>query len=156
MISDWYRSFSSALGHILCDSYHIHWRVSRIAFVNGACQPNCTAHRDLVVWQQSVELVSDVYRTTRDFPSDERFGLTSQIRRAAVSIPSNIAEGQGRCSTGEFRHFLGHARGSLLELETQLTIARNLNYLRDEASIQLQSRIAEVGKILNGLLKSLW
>jgi four helix bundle protein len=91
--------------------------------------PTGPSYRDLVAWQRAVELVTHVYRVTKTFPNDERFGLTSQLRRAAVSVPSNIAEGQGRFSRGEFKQFLGHARGSLLEMETQITIATNLGYL---------------------------
>ena len=87
-----------------------------------------TSYRDLVVWQKSMRLVADVYRLTPTFPDSERFGLTSQLQRAAVSIPSNIAEGQGRLATKEFRQFLGIARGSLKELETQLLISIDLGY----------------------------
>ncbi len=90
------------------------------------------SYRDLVAWQKSMALVTDVYRCTRGFPTSEIYGLTAQLRRAAVSVPSNIAEGQGRSSTGEFRQFLGHARGSLLEVETQILIAQNLGYIRPE------------------------
>ena len=85
-----------------------------------------SSYRDLVVWQKAMTLVSSVYQLTRSFPDFERFGLTSQIQRAAVSIPSNIAEGQGRLATKEFRQFLGIARGSLKELETQLLISIDL------------------------------
>src|SRR5437660_12202797 len=102
-----------------------------------------------------MELVIDVYEATRSFPECERYGLSSQLRRSAVSIPSNIAEGQGRCSTGEFRQFLGHARGSLLELETQISIAQNLGYFSPEQSKILVDRAAEIGRILNGLINSL-
>ena len=102
-----------------------------------------------------MDLVAAIYRETRRFPEDERFGLTSQLRRSAVSIPSNIAEGQGRCSTGEFRQFLGHARGSLVELETQVSIAENLGYLNRQQSKLLLDRAAEIGRILNGLINSL-
>ena len=81
--------------------------------------------RDLQVWQKSMEMTIAVYRLTRDFPRDELYGLTSQMRRSAVSVPSNIAEGQGRLNLGEFRQFLGIARGSNCELQTQLEIARS-------------------------------
>ena len=149
--------FPQLLGLFPCDSYHI--RKSGPALASSMMHPTAARtvrhYRDLIAWQQAVELVSNIYRSTRTFPSDERYSLTSQIRRAAVSVPSNIAEGQGRCSTGEFRQFLGHARGSLLELETQLIISRDLNYLREDATVQLLSRIAEVGRILNGLLNAL-
>jgi len=109
--------------------------------------------RDLLVWQKAMSLVTDIYRTTREFPPDERYGLTSQIRRAAVSVPSNIAEGQARPTRGEFRQFLGHAKGSLAELETQLLIAENLGYFREPNDLLAQ--ISEVGRMLSGLLSSL-
>lgn len=113
------------------------------------------SYKDLVVWQKAMALVTETYRATASFPKDELFGLTSQVRRAAVSIPSNIAEGQGRLSEKEFRHFLGQARGSLMELETQLQIAENLGYLQKEATADLMESCAEVGRILNGLLASI-
>ena len=113
------------------------------------------SYRELVAWQKAIELVTEIYRATQSFPDRERFGLTSQLRRAAVSVPSNIAEGQGRQSTGEFKQFLGHARGSLLEVETQIFIAGNLGYLSQEQSASLIQRTEEVGRILNGLLNSL-
>jgi four helix bundle protein len=84
--------------------------------------------RDLLVWQRSIELATAAYRLTGSFPREEIYGLTRQIRRSAVSIPSNIAEGQGRLSTGEFRQFLGVARGSNFELQTQVEIARTLKF----------------------------
>lgn len=87
------------------------------------------SYKDLVVWQKAMKLVTDVYAATKKFPKDEAFGLSSQARRAAVSIPSNIAEGQARLSEKEFRYFLGNARGSLMELETQIQVAENLGYL---------------------------
>ena len=113
------------------------------------------SHRDLVVWQKSMALVANIYRCTQAFPKTETYGLTAQLRRAAVSVPSNIAEGQGRISTGEFRQFLGHARGSLLEVETQLSIAQELGFLSQESSEALQLQCAEVSKVLCGLIKSL-
>ena len=87
--------------------------------------------RNLLAWQKAIAFVTDVYRATQSFPNEEKFGLTSQLRRAAVSIPSNIAEGQGRLSRGEFRQFLGQAKGSICEVETQLIIAQNLGYLTE-------------------------
>jgi len=102
-----------------------------------------------------MDLVTVIYRATADFPREEQFGLTSQLRRAAVSIPSNIAEGQGRLSEKEFRYFLGQARGSLMEVETQLQIGRNLGYLESERTDKLLTSCAEVGRILNGLLASI-
>lgn len=112
------------------------------------------SYKDLVVWQKAMELVTAVYRATTSFPKDELFGITSQLRRAAVSIPSNIAEGQGRLSEKEFRFFLGQARGSLMEVETQLQIAENLGYLEKQVTETLFRMCAEVGRILNGLLAS--
>ena len=97
-------------------------------------------HRDLQVWQKSVEFVTDIYRETATFPRSEVYGLTNQVRRAAVSVPSNIAEGSGRSSKKEFAQFLCHARGSLLEVETQLEIARNLGYLSDKSASELLSK----------------
>jgi len=109
--------------------------------------------RELIVWQKAMDMVTEIYRATQAFPSEERYGLTSQLRRAAVSVPSNIAEGQGRLTKGEFRQFLGNAKGSLAEVETQLIIARNLGYLVDPQPLLEQS--SEVARLLNGLLRSL-
>ncbi len=94
----------------------------------------------------------DINRYTRGFPKDETYGLTSQMRRAAVSIPSNIAEGKGRYTNREFVQFLYHARGSLLELQTQISIARDLDYMDRSASEDLESQAEELGRILNGLI----
>jgi four helix bundle protein len=113
------------------------------------------SYKDLVAWQKAMDLVTATYRSTVGFPKEEQFGLTSQLRRAAVSIPSNIAEGQGRLSEKEFRYFLGQARGSLMEVETQLQIAQNLGYLQAEQTRELLKVCAEVGRILNGLLASI-
>src|SRR5271157_4688287 len=108
--------------------------------------------RDLIAWQKAKGLALSVYRCTRFFPRDEIYGLTSQIRRAAVSVPSNIAEGKGRRSQRELVQFLYHARGSLLELETQLSIAYNLEYLDLQVFKTLESQTKELGRILNGLI----
>src|SRR5262245_3985256 len=113
------------------------------------------SYRDLVVWQEAVSMVTSVYEATRVFPREETYGLTGQIRRSAVSVPSNIAEGQGRHSPGEFTQFLGHARGSLFELETQLVIAGNLGYLTQEQSSDLNAKTARIARLLNALLSSL-
>ena len=113
------------------------------------------SYRDLIAWQKAIDLVTEVYRCTKGFPKDEIYGLTSQLRRAAVSVPSNIAEGQGRLSTGEFRQFLGNARGSLHELQTQLVIAKNLRYLNDASVEELMGHSVEVDRVLNGLLSAL-
>ena len=114
-----------------------------------------TSYRDLVVWQKAMALVSVVYKLTHTFPDSERFGLTSQIQRAAVSIPSNIAEGQGRLATKEFRHFLGVARGSLKELETQLLVSIDLDYTSKVQASACLDLADEVGRMLNALIKAL-
>ncbi len=113
------------------------------------------SYRDLVVWNKAMELVMEIYRLTQAFPKEEIFGLISQLRRSAVSIPSNIAEGQGRLSRGEFRVFLGNARGSLSELETQILIAQKLDYLKESEAAGLIELASEVGRILNGLIGSM-
>ena len=112
------------------------------------------SYKDLVAWQKAIVFVTEVYRATNKFPH-EIYGLVSQLRRAAVSVPSNIAEGQGRNSPAEFRHFLGLARGSLLELETQLLIACNLKYIEQKETDTLIVSCREVFRIVNGLLDSL-
>jgi four helix bundle protein len=113
------------------------------------------SHRDLIVWQKAMDLVVAVYQATKNFPKEETYGLTSQIRRAAASIPANIAEGQGRRLGGEFQQFLGNARGSLMELDTHLELALRLDYFDPESYSALNRRVTEVGKMLNGLLRSL-
>ena len=113
------------------------------------------SYKDLVAWQKSMDLVTAVYRASQGFPKEEIFGLVSQIRRAAVSVPSNIAEGHARTSKKEFQYFLSNARGSLAELETQLTIAHQLAYIDETEINQLLDRLGEVGRILNGLLAAL-
>ena len=109
--------------------------------------------KDLLVWQKARQLVKSVYQLSQTFPAEERFGLTNQMRRCAVSVPSNIAEGNGRLTPKEFRLFLGHSRGSLLELEMQLILAIDLGFLQENHPILEQ--VAEVGRLLNGLLNSL-
>ena len=113
------------------------------------------SYRDLVVWRKSIDLVGRIYSSTRSFPREETYGITSQIRRAGISIPANIAEGQGRNSVGQFRQFRGIAQGSLAELETLLTISRNLEYLTATDSERLLSGCGEIGKLLASLKKSL-
>jgi len=112
-------------------------------------------YKELVVWQQSMVLVSEVYRVTKFFPREEIYGLTSQLRRSAVSVPSNIAEGQGRASRGEFVQFLCHARGSLFEVETQLIIAGELGYLGEDDQTKITQKLTRVARLLNGLISSL-
>ena len=113
------------------------------------------SYRDLIAWRKAMELVTEIYGSTRAFPQDERYGLTNQLRRAAVSVPSNIAEGQARFSRKEFHHFLSHARGSLVEIETQLMIAQNLEYLPAKQVKSLLDHTAELGRVLNGLIASI-
>ena len=97
--------------------------------MSAAIQPQIKSHRDLIAWQKAMDLVVLIYQSTAGFPKYELYGVTSQMRRAAASIPANIAEGQGRRSKSEFGQFLGNARGSLLELDTHLELALRLNYL---------------------------
>jgi four helix bundle protein len=113
------------------------------------------SYKDLIVWQKAKVLAGDIYRATESFPKQETYGLTSQLRRASVSVASNIAEGQGRLTKGEFQQFLGHSRGSLLELETQLAIAVDLHYLSAVELTRLEAKTAEVSRLLNGLIDSL-
>ena len=114
---------------------------------------NINSHKDLKVWQESMELVLDVYALSELLPGSERYGLTSQIQRAAISIPSNIAEGCGRKGSKELTRFLYMAMGSLSELETQIEIISRLNYVIDEGSIQ--NRIVYIRRMLSKLIKSL-
>ncbi len=116
--------------------------------------PN-SAFNDLRVWRSAMELAVNVYRSTAKFPHEEINSLTQQMRRAAVSIPSNIAEGKGRGSKRDFRQFLFNARGSLLELQTQIMIAQNLGYLCDADTNNLLDRATGVGKSLSGLINYL-
>jgi four helix bundle protein len=112
-------------------------------------------YKDLVVWKKAIALVEEIYRITKDFPQDEKFGIVVQMRRAAVSIPSNIAEGQDRRTTREFIHFLSQAEGSVAELETQIIIAIQLGYCEEievKAAVDL---ISQVRKMLNALRRTL-
>ena len=113
------------------------------------------AYRDLIVWQRAMDLVVDVYRLSSGFPRQELYGLTGQVRRAAVSIPSNLAEGQGRGKGNEFLHYVRIAQGSLQEVETQLLIAQRLCYLDASALDPVLSLADEVGRLNRGLHKSL-
>ncbi|MCK0131596.1 four helix bundle protein [Flavobacteriaceae bacterium F08102] len=111
--------------------------------------------KDLIVWQRAMELVTEVYRLVKKLPKEERFALSDQIRRSAISIPSNIAEGQGRNSTKEFIQFLSIAKGSKAELETQLLLCVKVTYLTNLEIEKATNLIQEVGKMLNALQKSL-
>ena len=111
--------------------------------------------RDLTVWQRSMQLTVAIYHLTKEFPREEIYGLTSQIRRAAVSVPSNIAEGHGRLNTSEFRQFLGVARASNFELQTQLEIARALEFGNAKLLDEAESLSHQVGKMIYAFLESL-
>jgi len=111
-----------------------------------------TTYEDLTVWRRAMDLVLEVYRCTVSFPRQEIYGLTSQMRRSAISVPSNIAEGKGRSSRRELLQFLFHARGSLLELRTQITISYELGFLSPIEGKNLTDRASEVGRLLNGLI----
>jgi four helix bundle protein len=112
-------------------------------------------YKDLIVWQKAIVLVKRVYQVTKSFPSEERFGLVSQMRRAAVSIPSNIAEGQARHTTGEFIHGISHAEGSLAELDTQLVVAVELAFCPQSEVTDVCALLDEVRKMLNALRRTL-
>jgi four helix bundle protein len=112
------------------------------------------SYRDLIAWRKSMELAREIYRVTEAFPRIETYGLISQMRRAAVAIPSKIAEGHERPSS-DYRQFLGHALGSVMEIETQILLAQDLGYLEKGKAENLLQRTAEVAKILHGLLRSL-
>jgi four helix bundle protein len=113
------------------------------------------SYRDLIAWQKAMKLARDVYALTESLPRREAYGMVDQMRRAAVSVASNIAEGYGRLTDLQFRHFLGNARGSLFELQTQIELAIDLGYLDREKGSQLFEQGAEVARIVNGLLNSL-
>lgn len=113
------------------------------------------SYRDLIAWQKAMVLVTEIYKVTGNFPREEQYGLTNKLRRAAVSVPSNIAEGQACFSPKKFRQFLSHARGSLVEIETQISIAVNLPYLHDEEARRLFKMLSEMGRILNGLIAAI-
>ena len=111
--------------------------------------------RDLLVWQKSMTLVTEIYKISTGFPKDEAYGLTSQLRRCAISIPSNIAEGYGRNSTNEYLHFLRIATGSLYELQTQIEISMNLNYLKRANFDELYEYSREIERMLSSLIGKL-
>ena len=115
--------------------------------------PEVRSYRDLIVWQKSMTLVKDVYRFSGVFPADERFGLTSQMRRCAISIPSNIAEGYGRQSTTDYVRFLKIATGSLYELQTQVDIAAMLDLKDENESSQLRKNCQEIERMLTSLVR---
>ncbi len=112
-------------------------------------------YKSLIVWQKAITLVKLIYKLTGSFPNEEKFGLISQMRRASVSIPSNIAEGQARRTTGDYIRFISNAEGSLAELETQLIIAIELEFCHEEGTRECFGLVFEVGKMLNALRRSL-
>ena len=113
------------------------------------------SYRDLIVWQKSMALARRAYELSEELPKSEAYGLLTQIRRAAVSVPSNIAEGHGRLTDLQFRHFLGNARGSLYELQTQLELAGGLGYLDEKHVRELMDQGWEVARLINGLVSSM-
>jgi four helix bundle protein len=113
------------------------------------------SYRDLEVWQKSIVLARQVYDSTKNWPREEVYGLTNQVRRAAVSVPSNIAEGQGRASTREFIHYLSIARGSLYELETQLLLAQQLGYLASGTAENLLATAGDISRMISRLSQTL-
>lgn len=113
------------------------------------------SHRDLLVWQKSVDTVDLIYTLTEGWPKHEMYGLTSQLRRASVSVPSNIAEGNGRGSIPDYIRFLYLAYGSLMEVDTQIFIGLRRGYIAPEQEAELMSRVSEIGKMMNGLIRSL-
>jgi four helix bundle protein len=113
------------------------------------------SYRDLIVWQKAMILARQVYGLTESLPKREIYGLADQMRRSSVSVASNIAEGHGRLTDLQFRHFLGNARGSLYEMQTQVELAIDLGYFEKQRGLELMDQGWEVARILNGLLKSL-
>ncbi len=112
-------------------------------------------YKDLLIWQKGIEIVKETYLLCKEIPSDEIFGLQSQIKRSSISIPSNIAEGWGRNYTKNYLQFLKYSRGSLLELETQIIIAKELNFISTESFNKIQNLITEESKMLNAFIKSI-
>jgi four helix bundle protein len=121
----------------------------------SATTPKVGGFKDLLVWRKGIQLVKEIYKLTKPFPADEKFGLISQMRRAAVSIPSNIAEGQARKTTGEFIQFLSHAEGSLAELDTHLVLAVELGYSNTSQVASATELVSELKRMLNGLRRTL-
>jgi four helix bundle protein len=113
------------------------------------------SYRELIVWQKAMILARQAYTLSKALPRSEAYGLLAQIRKAAVSVPSNIAEGHGRLTDSQFRHFLGNARGSLYEMQTQLELACDLGYIEKEPVRELMAQGAEVGRLINGLVSAL-
>ena len=117
--------------------------------------PKVTNYKDLIVWNKSIDLVADVYKLTKYYPRDERFGIIQKMRRASVSIPSNIAEGQGRRTTGDFIHFISNAEGSLAELDTQFTISLRLDFIDEESFEDVSGNMESIRGMLSSLRRKL-
>lgn len=117
--------------------------------------PKINDYKDLVVWQKSMDLAETIYQFTMTFPKDEQWSLIGQLRRAVISIPSNIAEGYGRHSTGDYKHFLCISRGSLYELETQIILCQRLGYLTEMIATRVKNEIQQIGKMLTALISKL-
>ena len=113
------------------------------------------SYRELIVWQKAMSLARQAYTPTRGLPKSEAYGLLTQVRRAAVSVPSNIAEGHGRLTDSQFRHFLGNARGSLYEMQTQVELAGGLGYIEEKLVEELMVQGGEVARLINGLVSVL-
>ena len=114
------------------------------------------SYKDLLIWQKGIDIVINLYQLVEDFPKEEIYALSSQLKRASVSIPSNIAEGYGRNSTQSYIHFVSISRGSLFELETQLLIAKKLNFIKNESLLsELMNQITEESKMMNSFLNKL-
>ena len=122
---------------------------------NAEMKNETQSYKDLVVWQKGIELAKLIYKVTAQFPGEEKFGLVSQMRRAAVSIPSNIAEGQARHTTGEFIQFISHAEGSVAELDTQLILSLELKFCSSAAAEPGFGLISEIPRMLNALRRKL-
>lgn len=129
--------------------------VAASRLVDGVIMARSRTYRELIAWQKAMRLAREAYRLSSDFPRKEAFGLVAQLQRAAVSVPSNIAEGYGRLSDLQFRHFLGNARGSLFELQTQVELACDLGYIEIERFRAFMEQSTEVARLINGLITSL-
>jgi len=123
--------------------------------VNITTRTRVSSFKDLEIWQRSIGLVEEIYRITKSFPQEETYGLSSQLRRAAISIPSNIAEGFARASEKEYKQFLYVSLGSCAEVSTQITIADRLGYLKQEKADVLSDEVKQISKMTMGLIKKL-
>ena len=123
--------------------------------MNIATRTRVSSFKDLEIWQRSIGLVEEIYRITKSFPQEETYGLSSQLRRAAISIPSNIAEGFARSSEKEYKQFLYVSLGSCAEVSTQITIADRLGYLKQEKADVLSDEVEQISKMTMGLIKKL-